>query len=157
MAKTNQLCKSKVWDINETKKMVGSKIYENDSYLRAVVGSHRETGAIQFKKFFLFFLFHQKTLLVNYFQKPWQYLKSSSGDPFLRKIGKFKIGLNLEIMQGYIYIYIFSGCENCLLKNHAFLLYVILKAFFGPPKLSARRKCIKCTLIYDLSVLTLFS
>ena len=47
----------------------------------------------------IFFLFHQKTLLVNYFQKPWQYLKSSSGDPFLRKIGKFKIGLNLEIMQ----------------------------------------------------------
>ena len=79
--------------------MVGSKIYENDSYLRAVVGSYRETGAIQFKKFFLFFLFHQKTLLVNYFQKPWQYLKSSSEAPFLRKIGKFKIGLNLEIMQ----------------------------------------------------------
>ena len=37
------------------KKMVGSKIYENDSYLRAVVGNYRESGAMQFKKFeFLF-------------------------------------------------------------------------------------------------------
>ena len=26
------------------KKMVGSKIYENDSYLRAVVGNYRESG-----------------------------------------------------------------------------------------------------------------
>ena len=38
------------------KKMVGSKIYENDSYLRAVVGSYRETGAMQFKKFNFFFI-----------------------------------------------------------------------------------------------------
>ena len=33
-------------------------------------------------------------------------------------------------------------------KNHAFFLYVILKAFFWPAKIErARRKCIKCTLI----------
>ena len=51
MAKTNQLCTSKARDIKETKKMVGSKIYENDSYLRAVVGNYRESGAMQFKKF----------------------------------------------------------------------------------------------------------
>ena len=70
MEKTNQLCKSKVRDVKETKKMtVGSKIYENDPYLRAVVGNYRESGAMQFKKF-EFFLFHQKTLLVNYFQTP---------------------------------------------------------------------------------------
>ena len=57
MAKTNQLCKSKVRDIEETKKkMVGSKIYENDSYLRAVVGNYRESGAMQFKKFEFFFI-----------------------------------------------------------------------------------------------------
>ena len=35
---------------NKTK-MVGNKIYENDSYLRAVVGNYRESGAMQFKKF----------------------------------------------------------------------------------------------------------
>ena len=57
MAKTNQLCKSKVRDIKETKKMVGSKIYENDSYLRAVVGTdYREFGTMQFKKFEFFFI-----------------------------------------------------------------------------------------------------
>ena len=37
------------------KKMVGNKIYENDSYLRAVVGNYRESGAMQFKKFEFFF------------------------------------------------------------------------------------------------------
>ena len=55
MAKTNQLCRSKVRDIKETKKnMVGNKIYENDSYLRAVVGDYLESGAMQFKKFNFF-------------------------------------------------------------------------------------------------------
>ena len=38
------------------KKMVGSKIYENDSYLRAVVGNYRESGAMQFKKFEFFLI-----------------------------------------------------------------------------------------------------
>ena len=38
------------------KKMVGSKIYENDSYLRAVVGNYRESGAVQFKKFDFFLI-----------------------------------------------------------------------------------------------------
>ena len=69
MAKTNQLCTSKVRDIKETKKMVGSKIYENDSYLRAVVGSYRETGAIQFKKFFLFFFISPKDPFGKLFSK----------------------------------------------------------------------------------------
>ena len=64
MAKTSQLCTSKVRDIKETKKNGGKQNYENDSYLRAVVGNYRESGAMQFKKF------HQKTLLVNYFQTP---------------------------------------------------------------------------------------
>ena len=36
--------------------MVGSKIYENDSYLRAVVGNYRESGAMQFKKFDFFLI-----------------------------------------------------------------------------------------------------
>ena len=36
--------------------MVGSKIYENDSYLRAVVGNYRESGAMQFKKILIFFI-----------------------------------------------------------------------------------------------------
>ena len=35
---------------------MGSKIYENDSYLRAVVGNYRESGAMQFKKFEFFFI-----------------------------------------------------------------------------------------------------
>ena len=38
------------------KKMVGSKIYENDSYLRAAVGNYRESGAVQFKKFDFFLI-----------------------------------------------------------------------------------------------------
>ena len=47
-------------------------------------------------------LFHQKNPLVNYFQK--QYSNVPAKLSFLRKIGKFKIGLNLvegpmEIMQ----------------------------------------------------------
>ena len=33
-------------------------------------------------------------------------------------------------------IYIFSGCKRVLLKE-PFFLYVILKAFFGPPKVGA--------------------
>ena len=61
MAKTNQLCKSKVQDIKETKKTVGSKIYENDSYLRAVVGNYRESGAMQLKKFQFFFYSTKRT------------------------------------------------------------------------------------------------
>ena len=155
-----------------------------------------------------FFLFRQKTFLVNYFQKT--IFKSPSEAPFLRKIGKFKIGLNLvegpmkimqlinfqsartkkrklicsSFLQGLLHIsqsyfqaifyldlrflsisftrakkvmfrhlltpwilsylrniiasrvYIFIGCERCLLKE-PFSLYVILKAFFGPPKASA--------------------
>ena len=122
--------------------MVGSKIYENDSYLRAVVGSYRETGTIQFKKFFLFFLFHQKTLLVNYFQKPWQYLKSSREAPFLRKIGKFKIGLNLGIMQieafskrsyekpkGSLY-FIFTRCDKVFSKLLSSYVLSRFKIFF---------------------------
>ena len=57
MAKTNQLCTGKVRDIKETKKkMVGNRIYENDSYLRAVVGNYRESGAMQFKKFEFFLI-----------------------------------------------------------------------------------------------------
>ena len=107
--------------------MVGSKIYENDSYLRAVVGSYRETGPIQFKKFFLFFLFHQKTLLVNYFQKPWQYLKSSSEAPFLRKIGKFKIGLNLGIMQ----IEAFSKRSNAKPKGSLYFIFTRFDKVFS--------------------------
>ena len=164
---------------------------------------------MQFKKF-EFFLFHQKTLLVYYFQTPWQYSKVLISEaPFLRKIGKFNFGLNLElcklghfqtartkkreeiytsslqglvhISQSYfqaifyldlgfffyflhpckesnvssfvntvnftifqkviasrVYLYIFSGCaENCLLKKHAFFLYVILKAFFWPAKIKS--------------------
>ena len=35
--------------------MVGNKIYENDSYLRVVVGNYRESDAMQFKKFEFFF------------------------------------------------------------------------------------------------------
>ena len=38
------------------KKMVGNRIYENDSYLRAVVGNYRESGAMQFKKFEFFLI-----------------------------------------------------------------------------------------------------
>ena len=34
--------------------MVGSKIYENDSYLRAFAGNYRESGAVQFNKFDFF-------------------------------------------------------------------------------------------------------
>ena len=165
---------------------------------------------MQFKKFEFFFLFHQKTLLVYYFQTPWQYSKVLISEaPFLRKIGKFNFGLNLEIMQirafsnrsykktkgnlyiilarfsthfwkllssyilsrfriffyflhpckesnvssfvntvnftifqkviaSRVYLYIFSGCaENCLLKKHAFFLYVILQAFFWPAKIKS--------------------
>ena len=80
--------------------MVESKIYENDSYSAVVVGNYRESGATQFKTFEFFFLFHQKTLLVYYFKKPWQYSKGLISEaPFLRKMGKFKIGLDLEIVQ----------------------------------------------------------
>ena len=98
MAKTNQLCTSKVRDIKETKKMVGSKIYENDSYLRAVVGNYRESGAMQFKKFEFLFISPEDPF-GNLFSKIVTIFKSSSEAPFLRKIEKFKIGLNVEIMQ----------------------------------------------------------
>ena len=41
--------------------MVGSKIYENDSYLRAgVVGNYRESDAMQFKRFEFFFFISPK-------------------------------------------------------------------------------------------------
>ena len=78
--------------------MVGSKIYENDSYLRAVVVNYRESGAMQFKKFEFFFI-SPKHPFGKLFSKTVTIFKSSSEAPFLRKIGKFKIGLNLEIMQ----------------------------------------------------------
>ena len=76
--------------------MVGSKIYENDSYLRAVVGNYRESGAMQFKKFDFFFI-SPKDPFGKLFLKTVTMFKSSSEAPFLRKIRKFKIGLNLEI------------------------------------------------------------
>ena len=75
--------------------MVGSKIYENDSYLRAVVGNYRESGAMQFKKFDFFFI-SPKDPFGKLFLKTVTMFKSSSEAPFLRKIGKFKIGLNLK-------------------------------------------------------------
>ena len=78
--------------------MVRSKIYENDSYLRAVVGNYRESGAMQFKKFDFFFI-SPKGPFDKLFSKTMTIFKSSSEVPFLRKIEKFKIGLNLEIMQ----------------------------------------------------------
>ena len=49
-----------------------------------------------------FFLFHQKNIKDPFgklFSKTVTIFKSSTEAPFLRKIGKFKIGLNLEIMQ----------------------------------------------------------
>ena len=80
--------------------MVGSKIYEKDSYLRAVVGNYRESGAMamQFKKFEFFFI-SPKGPFGKLFSNTVTIFKSSSEAPFLRKIGKFKIGLNPEIMQ----------------------------------------------------------
>ena len=78
--------------------MVGSKIYENDSYLRAVVGNYRESGAMQFTKFDFFFI-SPKDPFGKLFLKTVTMFKSSSEAPFLRKIGKFKIDLNLEIVQ----------------------------------------------------------
>ena len=98
MEKTNQLCKSKVRDVKETKKMVGSKVYENDPHLRAVVGNYRESGAMQFKKFDFFFI-SPKDPFGKLFSNTVTIFKSSSEAPFLRKIGKFKIDLNLEIVQ----------------------------------------------------------
>ena len=77
--------------------MVGNKIYENDSYLRAFVGNYRESGAMQFKKF-VFFI-SPKDPFGKLFSKTVTIFKSSSEVSFLRKIGKFKIGLNLEIMK----------------------------------------------------------
>ena len=79
--------------------MVGKQIYNNDSYLRAVVGNYRESGATQFKKLNFFFN-SPKDPFGILFSKPWQYSKFLINEvPFLRKIGKFKISLNLEIMQ----------------------------------------------------------
>ena len=78
--------------------MVGSKIYENDSYLRAVVGNYRESGAMQFKKFEFLFISPEDPF-GKLFSKTVTIFKSSSEAPFLWKIEKFKIGLNLEIMQ----------------------------------------------------------
>ena len=79
--------------------MVGSKIYENDSYLRAVVGTdYRESGAMQFKKFEFFFI-SPKDPFSKLFSNTVTIFKSSSEAPFWWKIGKFKIGLNLKIMQ----------------------------------------------------------
>ena len=97
MAKTNQLCTSKVRDIKETKKkkMVGSKIYENDSYLRAVVGRIRRHAVQKIRIFFI----SPKDPFGKLFSNTVTIFKSSSEAPFLRKIGKFKIGLNLGIMQ----------------------------------------------------------
>ena len=79
--------------------MVGSKIYENDSYLRAVVGNYRESGAMQFKKFEFLFISPEDPF-GKLFSKTVTIFKSSSEAPFLPKIEtKFKICLNLEIMQ----------------------------------------------------------
>ena len=96
MAKTNQLCTNKVRNIKETKKIVGSKA--KSMRTRAVVGNYRESGAMQFKKFDFFFI-SPKDPFGKLFLKTVTMFKSSSEAPFLRKIGKFKIGLNLEIMQ----------------------------------------------------------
>ena len=93
MAKTNQLCTSKETKRNkQKKKMVGSKIYENDSYLRAVVGNCRESRAMQFKKFNFFFISpkeHQKDPVPDpfgkLFSKTVRIFKSSTEAPFLRK------------------------------------------------------------------------
>ena len=83
MAKTNQLCQSKVRDIKETKKMVGNKIYENDSYLRAVVGTdYRESGAMQFKKFEFLFISPEDPF-GKLFSNTVTIFKSSSEAPFL--------------------------------------------------------------------------
>ena len=54
--------------------------------------------AMQFKKF-EFFLISPKGPFGKLFSNTVTIFKSSSEAPFLRKIGKFKIGLNLEIMQ----------------------------------------------------------
>ena len=39
-----------------------------------------------------------------------------------------------KVIASRVHLYIFSGCENCLLKK-PFILYVILKAFFWPAKI----------------------
>ena len=78
--------------------MVGSKIYENDSYLRAVVGNYPESGAMQFKKLRIF-LISPKDPFGKLFSETVNIFKSSSEVPFWRKIEKFKIGLNLEVLQ----------------------------------------------------------
>ena len=54
--------------------------------------------AMQFKKFEFFFI-SPKDPFGKLFSNTVTIFKSSSEAPFLRKIGKFKIGLNLEIMQ----------------------------------------------------------
>ena len=57
-------------DTKETKKkMVGSKIYENDSYLRAVVGNYRESDAMRFKRFEFFFFISPKDPFGKQFSK----------------------------------------------------------------------------------------
>ena len=48
--------------------MVGNKIYENDSYLRAVVVNYRESGAMQFKKFDFFFYFTKRPFWYTIFK-----------------------------------------------------------------------------------------
>ena len=163
---------------------------------------------MQFKTFEFFFI-SPKDPFGKLFLKTVTMFKSSSEAPFLGKIGKFKIGLNLEIMQiravskcsckktkgslyfiftrfgthfskllsscllskfriffyflhpckesnvssfvdtvnftifqnviaSRVYLYIFSGCENCLLKKPCILPVCHTKSFFfGPPKSSA--------------------
>ena len=79
MAKTNQLCTSKVRAIKETKKkMVGSSSSKDSN----------------------FFLISPKDPFDKQFLKTVTIFKSSSEAPFLREIGKsVKIALNPEIMQ----------------------------------------------------------
>ena len=121
--------------------MVGSKIYENDSYLRAVVGNYRESGAMQLKKFDFFFI-SPKDPFGKLFLKTVTMFKSSSEAPFLRKIGKFKIGLNLGIMQieafskrsyekpkGSLY-FIFTRCDKVFSKLLSSYVLSRFKIFF---------------------------
>ena len=64
------------------------------------------------------------------------------------KVSYFDDTMNFTIFQKVIasMVYIVNGCERVLLKKQ-FFLFVILKAFFGPPKASTLDENVSSTLL----------
>ena len=81
--------------------MVESKIYENDSHLRAVVGNYRESSAVQLKKFEFFFFFNfTKRPFSLWTKNPWKSCELIY-DKFTGFSNDFN-GIFMEILEDFV-------------------------------------------------------